>query len=93
MNTFKYQKDDNGIVVITMDMNGPVNAINDEFFREMSEALATLEKETDLSGVVFTSAKDTFFAGGDLNMLMAMEPGDERKKYHKLWGFVCYRRR
>ncbi len=79
MNTFKYQKDDNGIVVITMDMNGPVNAINDEFCREMSEALDTLEKETDLSGVVFTSAKDTFFAGGDLNMLMAMEPGDERK--------------
>ena len=79
MNTFSYEKDENDIVVITMDMSGPVNAINDEFYREMSRTVESLESETNLSGVVFASAKDTFFAGGDLKMLMAMEPGDERK--------------
>ena len=79
MNTFSYEKDENGIVVITMDMNGPVNAINDEFYREMSRTVESLESETNLLGVIFASAKDTFFAGGDLKMLMAMEPGDERK--------------
>ena len=28
MGVFHYEKDDDGIVVVTMDMSGPVNAIN-----------------------------------------------------------------
>lgn len=82
MNTFSYEKDEKGIVVITMDMNGPVNAINDEFYREMSRTVELLESETNLLGVIFASAKETFFAGGDLKMLLAMEPGDQRKIFN-----------
>jgi 3-hydroxyacyl-CoA dehydrogenase/enoyl-CoA hydratase/3-hydroxybutyryl-CoA epimerase len=76
MSTFKYQKDQQGIVTITMDMSGPVNAMNDEYHVAMSESLAKLESETDLSGVVIASAKSVFFAGGDLNMLLAAKRED-----------------
>ena len=37
MSTFKYEKDQNGIVTITMDMSGPVNAMNAEYHVAMSE--------------------------------------------------------
>jgi 3-hydroxyacyl-CoA dehydrogenase/enoyl-CoA hydratase/3-hydroxybutyryl-CoA epimerase len=76
MSAFKYQKDPQGIVTITMDMSGPVNAMNDEYHVAMSESLAKLESETDLSGVVIASAKAVFFAGGDLNMLLAAKRED-----------------
>ena len=77
MSVFDYQKDKLGIVTVTMDMTGPVNAINAEYNEAMAATLERLEAETDLSGVVFASAKKTFFAGGDLNVLLAAEPGSE----------------
>ena len=30
MSVFNYDKDTDGIVTVTMDMNGPVNAMNEE---------------------------------------------------------------
>lgn len=62
-----------------MDMNGLVNVINDEFYCEMLEVLDILEKEIDFLGVVFILVKDMFFVGGDFNMFMVMELGDECK--------------
>ncbi|GAA5316769.1 MAG: 3-hydroxyacyl-CoA dehydrogenase NAD-binding domain-containing protein [Candidatus Pelagadaptatus aseana] len=81
MSVFKYEKDQDGIVTITMDMTGPVNAVNEEFEGVMSETVARLEDESDLSGVVFASAKQTFFAGGDLNVILAMQPGQEKEVF------------
>ncbi len=77
MSVFNYQKDSDGIVTITMDMTGPVNAVNAEYYDVMTETVAQLEDESDLTGVVFASAKKTFFAGGDLNVILAAKPGDE----------------
>lgn len=77
MSVFKYDKDADGIVTITMDMTGPVNAMNEEYRTAMSETVKKLQAESDLSGVVFASAKKVFFAGGDLNDLLAAQPGDE----------------
>lgn len=84
MSVFKYEKDQDGIVTITMDMTGPVNAVNEEYDVVMTETVNRLEAETDLTGVVFTSAKKTFFAGGDLNLLLAVQPGEEAKLFEKL---------
>ncbi len=70
MSAFHYEKDQDGIVTVTMDMSGPVNAMNDEYHRLMGETLAKLEAESDLTGVVIASAKKVFFAGGDLTMLV-----------------------
>ena len=71
MSVFKYQKDSHAIVTITMDMTGPVNAMNAEYGVAMHDAVNKLEAETDLAGVVIASAKKVFFAGGDLNDLVA----------------------
>jgi 3-hydroxyacyl-CoA dehydrogenase/enoyl-CoA hydratase/3-hydroxybutyryl-CoA epimerase len=77
--TFKYQKDSANIVTVTMDMNGPVNAMNDEYIALMTETIERLEAERDaIAGVILTSAKSSFFAGGDIkNMLKAVPGVDE----------------
>src|ERR1700677_1206248 len=77
MGGFRYTKDAEGIVTVTMDLNGPVNAMNGEYFEEMGRTVDRLEKEEDLKGVILASAKSTFFAGGDLRELMATAPGTE----------------
>ncbi len=82
MSGFKYEKDSDGIVTVTMDMTGPVNAMNDEYHQAMSSTIENLEAETDLSGVVITSAKKTFFAGGDLNDLATAPQGCEEAFFH-----------
>jgi len=77
MSVFKYEKDANGIVTITMDQTGPVNAMNEEYRVAMAETVDKLEQEEGLAGVVFASAKKVFFAGGDLYELLAAQPGDK----------------
>ena len=67
--SFHYEKDSNHVVTVTMDMDGPVNSMSDAFLPLFEATLDKLEAETELAGVVLTSGKSTFFAGGDLNML------------------------
>ena len=64
--TMHYEKDADGIVTVTMDMSGPVNAMNEEFRTDFGEIVERLEAEEGLTGVVIASAKKVFFAGGDL---------------------------
>jgi 3-hydroxyacyl-CoA dehydrogenase/enoyl-CoA hydratase/3-hydroxybutyryl-CoA epimerase len=73
MSVFKYQKDQDGIVTVTMDMTGPVNAMNAEYKEAMHTTVNKLEQEAGLTGVVIASAKGVFFAGGDLNDLLAAD--------------------
>ncbi len=68
---FKYEKDNDNIVTITMDMPGrSANVINEEFGKLWLETLDRLTAEkADITGVVLTSAKSTFFAGADIDNL------------------------
>ncbi len=78
MSDFKYAKDADGIVTITMDMQGQgANTMNAAYLPAMSGVIGKLHAEQDLKGVVFASAKKTFFAGGDLNDLLKVERADE----------------
>ncbi len=77
MSGFNYDKDADGIVTITMDMKGSVNAMNQEYQDAMAAAIEQLKKEEGLSGVIIASAKKVFFAGGDLTQMVKAEPGDE----------------
>ncbi|MFD7658588.1 3-hydroxyacyl-CoA dehydrogenase NAD-binding domain-containing protein [Actinosynnema sp. NPDC059797] len=73
--TIHFERDGEGIVTLTMDMSGSANVMNAEYHRAMGEAVARLEAERDdITGVVLTSAKKTFFAGGDLNLLVRVTP-------------------
>lgn len=69
MSGFNYSKDQHNIVTITMDMAGSVNSMSPEFLPLLTETIDRLVSEDALSGVILTSAKSTFFAGGDLNTL------------------------
>jgi 3-hydroxyacyl-CoA dehydrogenase/enoyl-CoA hydratase/3-hydroxybutyryl-CoA epimerase len=78
MSDFKYEKDADGIVTITMDMQGQgANTMNAAYLPAMNGVIEKLHAEQDLKGVVFASAKKTFFAGGDLNDLLKVERADE----------------
>jgi len=72
---FEYHRRGDNIVVVTMDMDGQsANTMSHAYHELMGATLARLESEQGLSGVIITSAKKTFFAGGDLNALLA-NPG------------------
>ncbi|WP_109526740.1 MULTISPECIES: 3-hydroxyacyl-CoA dehydrogenase NAD-binding domain-containing protein [Nocardia] len=76
--TIRWQRDDDDIVVLTLDdPAASANTMNDEFHRSLTATLDRLETERDtLRGVVLTSAKKTFFAGGNLADLIAATPAD-----------------
>ena len=74
MSGFNYDKDANGVVTVTMDMEGPVNSMSSAFLPLLRDTVAKLESEPDLTGMVLASAKKTFFAGGDLNSLCQVTP-------------------
>ncbi|RKT56776.1 3-hydroxyacyl-CoA dehydrogenase NAD-binding domain-containing protein [Saccharothrix australiensis] len=70
-----YERDAEGVVTLTLDMSGSANVMNAEYHEAMGAAVARLEAERDdIAGVVLTSAKKTFFAGGDLNLLITLTP-------------------
>lgn len=80
MEAFRYEKESDNIVTITMDLPGEkVNKMSEEFFGYFQETIERLEKD-DIAGVILTSGKDTFFAGGDLNALLAYTPVIKEKK-------------
>ena len=71
----RFEKDADNIVTLTMDMPGQsANTMNSDF-REAILAIADrIETEIDsISGVIYASAKSTFFAGGDLKELIQVE--------------------
>jgi 3-hydroxyacyl-CoA dehydrogenase/enoyl-CoA hydratase/3-hydroxybutyryl-CoA epimerase len=67
----RYEKDADGIVVLTLDLPGSANVMNEAYRTAMETAVTRLEAERDdITGVVITSAKKSFFAGADLNELI-----------------------
>lgn len=80
MEDFIYEKDSDGIVTVTMDMQGQnANTMNERFEPGMRAVCDRLEAEEGLTGVVFASAKSTFFAGGDLNNILETTEATERE--------------
>ena len=73
-NMIRYERDDEGIVTLTMDDPGAgANTMNDTYIAAMGETVDRLEAERDeITGVVLTSAKKTFFAGGNLTDLQSV---------------------
>ena len=67
---FKYEKDQNNIVTLTMDRNGKsTNIINEDFTLSLIKNMERIESELNIQGVILTSAKKTFLAGADLQIL------------------------
>jgi 3-hydroxyacyl-CoA dehydrogenase/enoyl-CoA hydratase/3-hydroxybutyryl-CoA epimerase len=74
--TIRWEQDSDGIVVLTLDdPKQSANTMNADYIESMGVIVDRLEAEKDsITGVVITSAKKTFFAGGDLNDLIQATP-------------------
>jgi 3-hydroxyacyl-CoA dehydrogenase / enoyl-CoA hydratase / 3-hydroxybutyryl-CoA epimerase len=75
-NTIQWDKDADGIVTLTLDdPTGSANVMNEHYKESMHQAVQRLAGEKDsITGVVITSAKKTFFAGGDLKGMIQVGP-------------------
>ncbi|MQA04372.1 MAG: 3-hydroxyacyl-CoA dehydrogenase [Streptosporangiales bacterium] len=71
-----YAVDADRVVTLTFDQPGrSANTMGAEYTEAMGATVDRLEAERDdIAGVVVTSAKKTFFAGGDLAMLASIRP-------------------
>ncbi|SEP83845.1 3-hydroxyacyl-CoA dehydrogenase NAD-binding domain-containing protein [Streptomyces radiopugnans] len=74
--TIRWEQDDTGVVTLTLDDPGQsANTMNAAFAASLAAVADRLEAEREgVRGVIVTSAKKTFFAGGDLNDLLAVRP-------------------
>ena len=74
--TITWEQTESGVVVLTFDdPTQSVNTMTAAWSASLSAALDRLAAlGPDLTGVILTSAKKTFFAGGDLGDLLATTP-------------------
>ncbi len=77
-NTIRWDKGADGVVVLTLDdPEQSANTMNHAYAASMAATLERLENERDeIAGVIITSAKKTFFAGGDLHDLKSVTKDD-----------------
>ncbi|MFD9439749.1 3-hydroxyacyl-CoA dehydrogenase NAD-binding domain-containing protein [Streptomyces sp. NPDC060006] len=78
--TIRWEQDETGIVTLVLDDPGQsANTMNQAFRESLTAVTDRLETEVrenpdSVRGIVFTSAKKTFFAGGDLRDLIRVTP-------------------
>ena len=74
--TIRYEKDGDGIVTLTLDdPTQSANTMRAQFVDDYEAVAKRLSDEKDdIAGVILTSAKSTFFAGGDLRELIQATP-------------------
>ncbi|MFE9649638.1 3-hydroxyacyl-CoA dehydrogenase NAD-binding domain-containing protein [Streptomyces sp. NPDC006365] len=74
--TIRWEQDRTGVVTLVLDdPNQSANTMNQAFRDSLTTIADRLEAEKDsIRGIIFTSAKKTFFAGGDLRELIAVTP-------------------
>ena len=78
VSTIHYERDDTGIVTLTLDdPTQAANTMNAAYVASMTATVDRLEADRDsITGVIVTSAKTTFFAGGDLDEMIKATPAD-----------------
>jgi 3-hydroxyacyl-CoA dehydrogenase/enoyl-CoA hydratase/3-hydroxybutyryl-CoA epimerase len=76
--TIRWDKDADGVVILTLDdPNASANTMNEAYQESIRVTVDRLEAERDeITGVIVTSAKKTFFAGANLNDLKAVTRDD-----------------
>jgi len=77
----RWEEGTDGIVTLVLDdPNQSANTMNELYQSSMHKTVTRLAAEKDrIKGVILTSAKKTFFAGGDLKMLAQEGPADAAK--------------
>ncbi|MFR9787827.1 3-hydroxyacyl-CoA dehydrogenase NAD-binding domain-containing protein [Streptomyces sp. MB22_4] len=76
--TIRWEQDDTGVVTLVLDdPNQSANTMN-QAFKASIEAIAdrAVAEKDSIRGIIYTSAKKTFFAGGDLKEMIQAGPED-----------------
>ncbi|AKE88268.1 enoyl-CoA hydratase [Rhodococcus aetherivorans] len=94
-NMIGWERDADGIVVLTLDdPNQGANTMNELYKASMKATVDRLVAEKDdITGVVITSAKKTFFAGGDLKNMIKVGPEDAQRIFDEVEGIKADLRR
>ncbi|MEU0399573.1 3-hydroxyacyl-CoA dehydrogenase NAD-binding domain-containing protein [Streptomyces sp. NPDC006197] len=74
--TIRWEQDETGIVTLVLDdPNQSANTMNQAFRASITAIADRVEAEKDsIRGIIYTSAKKTFFAGGDLKDMVQAGP-------------------
>ncbi|MGW6024676.1 3-hydroxyacyl-CoA dehydrogenase NAD-binding domain-containing protein [Streptomyces sp. NPDC055099] len=81
--TIRWEQDDTGVVTLVLDdPNQSANTMNQGFKDSIAAIAERAEAEKDsIRGIIYTSAKKTFFAGGDLKDMMKAGPENARDAF------------
>ncbi|MGW7047407.1 3-hydroxyacyl-CoA dehydrogenase NAD-binding domain-containing protein [Streptomyces avermitilis] len=81
--TIRWEQDETGIVTLVLDdPNQSANTMNQAFRASIAAIADRAEAEKDsIRGIIYTSAKKTFFAGGDLKDMMKAGPSDAQRAF------------
>ncbi|MCX4965987.1 3-hydroxyacyl-CoA dehydrogenase NAD-binding domain-containing protein [Streptomyces sp. NBC_00654] len=76
--TIRWEQDETGVVTLVLDDPGQsANTMNQAFKDSIAAVAERAEAEKDsIRGIIYTSAKKTFFAGGDLKDMIKAGPED-----------------
>ena len=85
----RYETGPDRIVVLTLDLPGQSsNTLNALYRQAMAACVDRLQAEKDaIAGVIITSAKGTFSAGGDFNELIKVGKPEAKAFYDTILGF------
>ncbi|WP_141731562.1 3-hydroxyacyl-CoA dehydrogenase NAD-binding domain-containing protein [Oligoflexus tunisiensis] len=88
MNDIRLEKDSNQIVTLTFDAQGQSANTMNTAFRDSLRAVTQkiVADKAQIKGILLTSAKSTFFAGGDLNELVQVGTEDADKIFAMVEG-------
>ncbi|MFE6025370.1 3-hydroxyacyl-CoA dehydrogenase NAD-binding domain-containing protein [Streptomyces niveus] len=81
--TIRWEQDATGVVTLVLDDPAQsANTMNQAFRTSVAAVAARAEAEKDsIRGIIITSAKKTFFAGGDLKDMIKIGPGDAQQVF------------
>ncbi|MFB8444387.1 3-hydroxyacyl-CoA dehydrogenase NAD-binding domain-containing protein [Streptomyces niveus] len=81
--TIRWEQDATGIVTLVLDDPAQsANTMNQAFRTSVAAVAARAEAEKEsIRGIIVTSAKKTFFAGGDLKDMIKIGPGDAQQVF------------
>lgn len=81
--TIRWEQDETGVVTLVLDdPNQSANTMNQAFKASIAAIAERAEAEKDsIRGIIYTSAKKTFFAGGDLKEMMGVGPENAQQAF------------
>lgn len=86
--TIRWEQDETGVVTLVLDdPNQSANTMNQAFRTSITAIADRAEAEKDsIRGIIYTSAKRSFFAGGDLKDMIKAGPAEARQVFDAAAG-------